>query len=630
LIVREEIYRLFRLNLYLPFIVVALFMLITTIVSAIYIQELSIHERKGLTPEKFHRLLNDERERLASELKEYQHFIKENRDVAYRFAARDKEALFALTQRTYERLNTNHDLTHMYFIEPDGKVLLRVHDYDRDGDTIDRYTFERAKATQSTYHGIEFGIKKNYTLRVVTPWVVNGELIGYLELGKEIDKIMLKLSSLLQSHIYMAAYRSLYSEAPDFVKARIADQHQNSEYVIVYHTYELPKAIDGILNGDILHTDITMHDHSYYVTKSPLNDASGKEIGYFIFLTDTTFEHAMMYTSAKYVFVIFSVITILIISIGSVMMRRREASINHLTEKLVEERDKLSRSKNRLQKLFDMQQHMIILTDTRRIHMANKALLDFFGYRHLDQFLIEWECICHTFVDNDSFFSLKNVTSEKNWVESIEALPLNERVVAIIDKQLDSHAFKVQVTPFEEDEYLVTFTDISDTVIETNELRHKMSHDPLTGAYNREFFNDNINYIIKNSAPQLLGIALCDIDHFKKVNDTHGHAYGDIVLKEVVRVIEHSIRKSDYLIRWGGEEFVLLLRVDTVDALTSAIENIRARIEALKCEKVDKVTCSFGATLYAAEFESISETIERADELLYISKTTGRNRVTVR
>ena len=121
---------------------------------------------------------------------------------------------------------------------------------------------------------------------------------------------------------------------------------------------------------------------------------------------------------------------------------------------------------------------------------------------------------------------------------------------------------------------------------------------------------------------------MLDIDFFKKVNDTYGHDVGDSVLIELVQEIKHYSRKNDILIRWGGEEFLLMLQVESSYDLTKALEHIRTVISYHHFEHIDKLTCSIGGSLYN-EREDISETIKRADISLYNAKESGRNKVVI-
>lgn len=121
---------------------------------------------------------------------------------------------------------------------------------------------------------------------------------------------------------------------------------------------------------------------------------------------------------------------------------------------------------------------------------------------------------------------------------------------------------------------------------------------------------------------------MLDIDHFKKVNDTFGHDIGDEVLIHFVQTIDQFSRSDDILIRWGGEEFIMILKVQSQKKLTKALEHIRGVIEIESFKRVGHLTCSIGGTLYQ-ENEAIESTVKRIDEALYQAKSNGRNRVVV-
>ncbi|MGE4318805.1 MAG: diguanylate cyclase [Deferribacterales bacterium] len=179
-------------------------------------------------------------------------------------------------------------------------------------------------------------------------------------------------------------------------------------------------------------------------------------------------------------------------------------------------------------------------------------------------------------------------------------------------------------------------------IIRTEELRRKNEElhnlsiiDELTGLYNRRFlmatFSDKMNK--KRDDDKLLTFMMLDIDYFKNYNDKYGHHAGDDVLKRVSGVITHSYkRSSDYVFRIGGEEFVALYLVDSVEDAVSFAETVRQNLEQERIEHCmgltcGIVTCSIG--LFAARAGSLDfETIYRkADEQLYLAKESGRNRV---
>lgn len=155
------------------------------------------------------------------------------------------------------------------------------------------------------------------------------------------------------------------------------------------------------------------------------------------------------------------------------------------------------------------------------------------------------------------------------------------------------------------------------------------SHDQLTEIYNRnkfiELFTLEMNKSIRYNTP--FCIVMMDIDHFKKINDTHGHGVGDTVLKELANLVMQHIRASDILARWGGEEFVLLAPSSTLETTRDLAEKLRQLIAAHLFAGHLKITMSFGIAQYAPN-DTLKSIIARADSALYISKHEGRNKVT--
>ena len=126
-----------------------------------------------------------------------------------------------------------------------------------------------------------------------------------------------------------------------------------------------------------------------------------------------------------------------------------------------------------------------------------------------------------------------------------------------------------------------------------------------------------------------VSIIMCDIDHFKRVNDTYGHNAGDAVLEHVANILKDCVRESDTVYRWGGEEFIIFLAKANLDQSAMVAERMRKRIEDSTCtfEGTDiKITMSFGCSEMTPDI-SVEENIKIADTRLYIAKETGRNQV---
>jgi len=160
--------------------------------------------------------------------------------------------------------------------------------------------------------------------------------------------------------------------------------------------------------------------------------------------------------------------------------------------------------------------------------------------------------------------------------------------------------------------------------------------DPLTKVFNRGYLNDNLPKAFKRAVRyhQNLSIIICDLDHFKNVNDNHGHQVGDIVLKAFVKELDSSLRKDlDWMARYGGEEFLIALPETNLNGAIAAAERFRQRIEELMipAEGTEiQITASFGVSAIDQEgdksYLTTDDLIKAADRCLYQAKERGRNK----
>lgn len=154
--------------------------------------------------------------------------------------------------------------------------------------------------------------------------------------------------------------------------------------------------------------------------------------------------------------------------------------------------------------------------------------------------------------------------------------------------------------------------------------------DPLTGAYNRLAYDRRAALEVARwrSDGGELSLIVCDIDHFKRVNDSFGHAAGDKVLKEVVRLLQEQLRSSDFVARYGGEEFVILLNGAAEEHAMQIAEKLRRTVKAApfrsRGERVP-VTISCGIGTFRAD-DTLDKVFERTDAALYAAKAQGRDR----
>ncbi len=194
---------------------------------------------------------------------------------------------------------------------------------------------------------------------------------------------------------------------------------------------------------------------------------------------------------------------------------------------------------------------------------------------------------------------------------------------------VESYATIIQGLFNETKGVVVVFREITRQLAIEAELEHAANHDRLTGAFNRHFFDRLVEKECARSARrgEPLSLLILDIDHFKRINDEHGHLVGDEVLKQLVKHIAERVRQTDVLTRWGGEEFALLLPDTSLEGARELAESLRASIEAAELvDGLPKLTISLGGTRIRTD-ESPKVSFRRADEALYKAKDSGRNRV---
>jgi diguanylate cyclase (GGDEF)-like protein len=160
------------------------------------------------------------------------------------------------------------------------------------------------------------------------------------------------------------------------------------------------------------------------------------------------------------------------------------------------------------------------------------------------------------------------------------------------------------------------------------ELQQLAITDPLTGIYNRRMFHQLLEGEIERDRRYRsgLGLILCDLDHFKIINDNFGHDVGDKVLQVFAANTRKHLRDSDILARWGGEEFIILIPQTNLEKTLVIAEKLQSETEIITLPPVGCFTCSFGVTFFCDD-DTVESFIKRADDALYLAKRNGRNRV---
>lgn len=180
-------------------------------------------------------------------------------------------------------------------------------------------------------------------------------------------------------------------------------------------------------------------------------------------------------------------------------------------------------------------------------------------------------------------------------------------------------------------ENLLRYKHLLDQVeIQRQEMQYLAMHDQLTGLYNRHFLNEQVNIGIAEAIRHGINYSLIilDIDHFKQINDQHGHDVGDKVLKGIGAFLHQRIRENDVVARLGGEEFLMLMNHCDITSASHKAESLRAGIEALRPSGIT-VTASFGVAQLSQELKNFDLLFKAADQAVYEAKQSGRNRVQI-
>lgn len=175
---------------------------------------------------------------------------------------------------------------------------------------------------------------------------------------------------------------------------------------------------------------------------------------------------------------------------------------------------------------------------------------------------------------------------------------------------------------------LYFFQKIIEVFLQAEVAQQSANTDYLTGLPNRrkmdKLLHEQICDAVNGGFP--ISISLFDVDYFKKVNDTYGHDIGDSVLIELANLLQKNVGPSDFIGRWGGEEFLLISSNRNLSNMGELAESLRILISGHSFEKVGSLTCSFGSAELKKN-EMAKDLLRRADEGLYVAKENGRNRV---
>lgn len=303
------------------------------------------------------------------------------------------------------------------------------------------------------------------------------------------------------------------------------------------------------------------------------------------------------------------------------------AAISNISKIIYTERE-LKRKTEFIQNILDFQDNLLFIIRDKKPVSANKKLLQFFRYGDLDEFIEKTVCICNAFLKEEDFY---HPASMDDWLKDL-SLGLDNVKVKMKNFLGEERMFLLRhkYMPGFNDEHIISFTDITELEQKRKMFEKLATTDILTQVYNRYYMSERLSEELERSRRNgtSLEVMMFDLDHFKQVNDKHGHHVGDYVLQTFAALIKEHIRSYDVFARWGGEEFLLLIPNLTEDTILAIAQKLRNVVKNYDFEYVEKITVSIGCAKLKND-DSIETFLNRADEALYMAKANGRDRVEI-
>ncbi|MCK5293248.1 MAG: diguanylate cyclase [Arcobacteraceae bacterium] len=284
-----------------------------------------------------------------------------------------------------------------------------------------------------------------------------------------------------------------------------------------------------------------------------------------------------------------------------------------------------------LNSILNSQDNLVVVSNGDKVHTVNNNFLEFVNKRNIDEFNNDIKQICHLFIKEEGYYYVDNFNN-LCCLSDAQSFQNKDILVKIRNSHNTFNIFKLNMTTYEFNgtHYVLTLTDITKLKKQADLLEYQATHDVLTKLANRQKFNKELQSEIQRSIryENNFIIAMFDIDHFKKVNDTYGHDVGDEVLTNLAKTIQNVLRDTDTIARWGGEEFMILLSETNMENGLKTIEKIRKLIESstFSSKLKNPITCSFGITSYLKN-DNIDIILKRIDIALYKAKENGRNKI---
>lgn len=380
---------------------------------------------------------------------------------------------------------------------------------------------------------------------------------------------------------------------------------------------ELLALLKGQNLAQFLNSEGYVEHNGYILNNLKLRDDSGSVLGHWITFTtpdQINFKQAS-WVLQKYVFInIAAILLLLLLTLQFINNRQAHAE------------------KRYFRQIIDSVSDIVYVTNYKKIVDSNQHFFEFYDeFADIEAFLAKYTCICDTFVEEPGF--MQKTMQGAYWIDYILKHPYESHKAKIL-RHGKAHIFQLKVKPMQgtkERLFNVLMQDITQVEAFKERLQTLIVTDELTGVGNRLACNQTLQREIERAHRYKtdFSIVILDIDHFKSVNDMFGHDVGDEVLKAVAAVMVKTLRESDKLCRYGGEEFMVLLPETDKEAAFKLAERIRLAVSELTSADVpSRITISSGVS-HLNNWDTEKTFVKRADQALYRAKELGRNRVEI-
>ena len=566
-------------------------------------------------------------------------FLEHDPALRAALAAGNRAQLQARFAPLFERLKRDFNITHFYFIDANRVTLLRLHQPERFGDRIDRITALDAERTGKLAIGTELGPLGTLTLRAVMPLREGAHTIGYVELGLETLEAVENISREFGDDAYVLLHKEYLSrqqwEEGMRMLSRKPEWDRFPDFIISSQTRpDIPPELDRILalgeeSHKISEIDIQHGRQKYRLGFIPLIDASGRAVGDIAVLhnitatTTTTRQTLWALIAAALAGSVF-----LFAMIYLILERIQRAMTDYLSE-----RKRAEDEQHLAAKAFESQESMVITDADGIIQRINKAFTETTGYSTEEAVGQKPSILKSGKHDAEFYRTLYSILNRDGyWEGEIWNRHKNGSIFPVWQTISSVKGTDGKIT-----HHISVFRDISKRKEAEEKIRDLAFFDPLTRLPNRRLLLDRLHQALALSTRNNLQGALLfiDLDNFKSINDTQGHAVGDLLLIEVAKRLQACIRAGDTTARLGGDEFVVLLEgldTDEADAATQA-ETVGEKIREIIAQPFFingneyHNTTSIGVTLFRGPLVTSDEMLKRADVALYQAKADGRNAV---